>query len=244
MMKQIIKLVKGELQRLQKYNVTLMSLIVALIWVALLYFIDDPAIFGLLLPLVVILDVTMMSIMYTGAVMYYEKSENTMFSILVTPVSHQEIIYSKVIANIIHQTISTSLVIIAFILIKDVSVSFSIFISMILAIGFHTLLGFVFTYTAKDFTSMLTNFMFVMIIFATPSILIFMNVIDVSSFVSYLLLLSPLEQATVMISSSFSNEYDVSFFMSLSLMIIYGYLLYKFYILPKFSTYVQKGSGV
>lgn len=243
-MKQIIKLVKGELQRLQKYNVTLMSFIVALIWVALLYFIDDPAIFGLLLPLVVILDVTMMSIMYTGAVMYYEKSENTMFSILVTPVSHQEIIFSKVIANMIHQTISTSLVIIAFILIKDVSVSFSIFISMILAIGFHTLLGFVFTYTAKDFTSMLTNFMFVMIILATPTILIFMNVFEVSTFLSYLLLISPIEQVTVIISSAFSNTYDLSFFISIFLMVLYSIVLYQVYILPKFSSYVQKGSGV
>jgi fluoroquinolone transport system permease protein len=182
--------------------------------------------------------------MYTGAVMYYEKTENTMFSILVTPVSHQDIIYSKVIANIIHQTISTSLVIIAFILIKEVSLSFSIFFSMILAIGFHTLLGFVFTYTAKDFTSMLTNFMFVMIILATPSILIFMNVFEVSTWVSYLLLLSPIEQVTVMISSAFSNTYNLSFFISIFLMVLYSVVLYHIYILPKFSTYVQKGSGV
>lgn len=243
-MKQIIKLVKGELQRLQKYNVTLMSLIVALIWVALLYFIDDPSIFGLLLPLVVILDVTMMSIMYTGAMMYYEKSENTMYSILITPVSHQDIIFSKVIANIIHQTISTSLVIIAFVLIKDISVSFSIVFSMVLAIGFHTLLGFVFTYTAKDFTSMLTNFMFAMIVLATPSILIFMNVFEVSTFISYLLLISPIEQVTVMISSAFSKTYDISFFLSIVMMLTYSGILYKGYILPKFSIYVQKGSGV
>lgn len=243
-MKQIIKLVKGELQRLQKYNVTLISLIVALIWVALLYFIDDPSIFGLLLPLVVILDVTMMSIMYTGAVMYYEKSENTMYSILITPVSHQDIIFSKVIANIIHQTISTSLVIVAFILIKDISISFSIVFSMILAIGFHTLLGFVFIYTAKDFTSMLTNFMFVMIVLLTPSILIFMNVFEVSTFISYLLLISPIEQVTVMISSAFSKTYDISFFLSIVMMLTYSGILYKGYILPKFSIYVQKGSGV
>lgn len=243
-MKQIIKLVKGELQRLQKYNVTLISLIVALIWVALLYFIDDPSIFGLLLPLVVILDVTMMSIMYTGAVMYYEKSENTMYSILITPVTHQDIIFSKVIANIIHQIISTSLVIVAFVLIRNISVSFTLVFSMILAIGFHTLLGFVFTYTAKDFTSMLTNFMFAMIVLATPSILIFMNVFEVSTFVSYLLLVSPIEQVTVMISSAFSKTYDFSFFLSIVMMLTYSGILYKGYILPKFSIYVQKGSGV
>lgn len=243
-MKKLYKLVLGELQRLQKYNVTLMSLIVAFIWFALLYFIDDSNLFGLLLPLVIILDVTMMSIMYTGAVMYYEKSENTMFSILVTPVTHQEIIFSKVIANIIHQSISTSLVIIAFILMKDVSISFMIIFFMIISIGFHTLLGFVFTYTAKDFTSMLTNFMFIVILFATPSILVYVRAFEVSTFVSYVLLLSPLEQATIMISRAFTNVYDLPFFISIGLMLSYGFLIFKFYVLPQFSMYVQKGSGV
>jgi fluoroquinolone transport system permease protein len=243
-MKTIYKLVLGELQRLQKYNVTLMSLIVTLIWIALLFFIDDANLFQLLLPLVIVFDVTMMSIMYTGAVMYYEKSENTMFSILVTPVSHQDVILSKVIANIVHQTISTSLVIISFIIIKDVSISFTVIISMVLSIGFHTLLGFVFTYTAKDFTSMLTNFMIVMILFATPSILVYVQAFEISTFLSYGLLLSPIEQTTVMISSAFSNNYELSFFISVAFMLSYGFLMYKFYVLPQFSSYVQKGSGV
>jgi fluoroquinolone transport system permease protein len=243
-MRKIFKLVLGELQRLQKYNVTLISLIVALIWVGLLYFIDNPDLFALLLPLVVILDITMMSVMYTGAVMYYEKSENTMFSILVSPVSHQDIIFSKVIANVIHQTISTMLVVIAFVLINNVSFSLSVLLIMVLSIGFHTLLGFVFTYTAKDFTSMLTNFMFVMIVLATPSLLIYVQVFEVSTWLSYVLLLSPIEQATLMISNSFSNDYDFQFFVSIFLMMFYTIVMYKLYVLPKFSTYVQKGSGV
>jgi fluoroquinolone transport system permease protein len=244
MMHNVTKLIKGELQRLQKYNVTLISLIVTLIWVALLYFIDDTEVFLLLLPLVIILDVTMMSIMYTGAVMYFEKSENTMLSILVTPVSHKDIIISKIIANVIHQTISTLLVVLAFVLIKDISVSWIIILLMMLSIGFHTLLGFVFTYTAKDFTTMLTNFMFVMIVFATPSILVYVNVIQANELINYLLLISPIEQATVMISSAFTQTYDVLFFMSIILMVTYFVLMYRWYVLPKFSSYVQKGSGV
>lgn len=243
-MRNVTKLIKGELQRLQKYNVTLISLIVTLIWVALLYFIDDIEVFLLLLPLVIILDVTMMSIMYTGAVMYFEKSENTMLSILVTPVSHKDIIISKIIANIIHQTISTSLVVLAFVLIKDISVSWIIILLMMLSIGFHTLLGFVFTFTAKDFTTMLTNFMFVMIVFMTPTILVYVNVIQANELINYLLLISPIEQATVMISSAFTQTYDVLFFMSIILMVTYFVLMYRWYVLPKFSSYVQKGSGV
>ncbi len=243
-MHNLTKLVKGELQRLQKYNVTLMSLIVTLIWIALLYFIDDTNVFMMLLPLVIMIDVTMMSVMYTGAVMYFEKSENTMLSILVTPVSHQDIILSKIIANVIHQTLSTLLVVIAFVLMKDITVSWLIIVFMMVSIGFHTLLGFIFTYTAKDFTSMLTNFMFVMIVFATPSILVYVNVIQTSDFINYLLLISPIEQATVMISSAFTKTFDIMFFISFILMISYFFIIYTKYVLPKFSSYVQKGSGV
>lgn len=243
-MSNLILLVKGELQRLQKYNVTLMSLIVAVIWSGILFFIDDMLLFQTLLPFVIMLDVTLMSVMYTGAVMYYEKSENTMFSLLVTPVTHASLIVSKVIANVIHQTISTGLVIVVFVFIKGIEVSFLIVLIMMLSIALHTLIGFVFTYTAKDFTSMLTNFMFVMIVVVTPTLLISLNIISSTNWVNYLLLLSPVEQASNMIQGVMSKSYHDRFIISAILSLIYVFVMYRWYVLPKFSNYVQKGSGV
>jgi fluoroquinolone transport system permease protein len=237
-------LIKGELQRLQKYNVTLMSLIVAIIWSGLLFFIEDMVLFQTLLPFVIMLDVTLMSVMYTGAVMYYEKSENTMFSLLVTPVSHASLIFSKVIANVIHQTLSTGLVIILFVFLKDIEVSWFIILIMMLSIALHTLIGFIFTYTAKDFTSMLTNFMFVMIVFVTPTLLLSLHIISSANWLNYVLLLSPVEQASQMIQGVMLSQYHDRFFMSILLSVLYIGILYRWIVLPQFSQYVQKGSGV
>ena len=91
-------LVKGELQRLNKYNMTFISILVAFIWGVMLFFVNAD-ILGTLLPLVIILDATMMSLMYVGSVMYFEKSESTISTLLVTPISNSELLLSKLLAN-------------------------------------------------------------------------------------------------------------------------------------------------
>ena len=64
---------------------------------------------------------------------------------LVTPVSNQEMILSKVIANTIHMFLSSMLIVIVFFIIKDVSVNWLwIIIALILSAGFHAFLGFAF----------------------------------------------------------------------------------------------------
>lgn len=239
------KLIKGELTRLQKYNVTLITLLVALLWGGMLYFINDDGIFMSILPLIVLIDVSVMSLMYTGAVLYFEKSESTMPSLLVTPATDQELILSKIIANVIHQTISTLLVVGAFILIRNIEVNLVMLIPlMMLIIALHTLLGFVLTYHSKGFTGMLTNMMVILIILTVPSVLITLNVINPAPWLSYILLLSPIEQATQIINGVFLETYNLEFFVSVLLMIVYFLSIYIFYVKPTYKSFVQKGSGV
>ena len=67
----LLVLIKGELQRLVKYNVVIVSLVVTLIWFLLLYFLDDVELIVSMLPFIVLVDVTMMSILYIGAMMFF-----------------------------------------------------------------------------------------------------------------------------------------------------------------------------
>lgn len=241
----LLKLVKGELQRLQKYNVTLITLLVTLLWSGMLYFIEDENAFMTLLPLIVLLDVTVMALMYTGAVLFFEKSESTLPSLLVTPASDQELILSKIIANVIHQTISTLLVVLVFIFIRNIDVNLIFLIPLMMAIiALHTLFGFVLTYHSKGFTGMLTNMMILMIILAVPSVLITLNVIDIAPWMHYALLISPIEQASQMIQGIFLETYNTEFFVSLALSILYFLTIYSFYVKPTYKDFVQKGSGV
>ena len=106
-------LVKGELDRLNKYGVFSISILVAFIWGAVLFVVSDN-ILALFLPMVLFLDATMMSIMYIGAEMHFEKTESTISTMLVTPVTNAQMVASKVIANTIHNLTSSLLIIGAF----------------------------------------------------------------------------------------------------------------------------------
>ena len=106
-------LVKGELSRLNKYGVFSISILVAVIWAVVLFLLDE-GILGTILPFVLLLDATMMSVMYIGAEMHFEKTESTISTMLVTPVTNGEMVLSKVLGNTIHNLASSLLIIIVF----------------------------------------------------------------------------------------------------------------------------------
>ena len=92
-------LFSGELQRMRKYNILTAGILVALLWVGVLFFtkIDD---ITSMVPLVVFIDSTAMSMVLIGATMFYEKQEGTIRTILVSPISKTEYILAKTFANI------------------------------------------------------------------------------------------------------------------------------------------------
>ncbi len=241
----LVLLIKGELMRMNKYNVTTVSVVVAILWFLLLYFIDDVDVLASLLPFVIVIDATMMAAIYVGAVMFFEKSESTISTLLVTPISNRELILSKVIANTIHSVLSTMLIIIAFVLAKDVGVSWvMITLALILAVSFHSVLGFIFSYHSKDFTSMLMNVMLYALIFALPSALRLFNVMFKGEIWKYVLLINPTQASIEMIMVGFKETASYPFFISLSFLVFGGYALYRFYVLPKFKGYAVRQSGV
>lgn len=239
------KLVIGELKRLQKYNVTLISLLIVIMWSVLLYFIEDASLFQMVLPLLIVIDITVMALLYAGAILFFEKSESTLFAMLVTPVSHQSLILSKVVANIIHQLIATSLVVLVFSLMKSISIPWlQLLIVMAISTGLHTLLGFFFTFTSKDFTSMLTNVMIVVIVLTIPTILAYVDVFIMPDWLSYVLLINPFEAVFYLVQSIFLDDYTIKSFIAVTIMIIWFYVLLTWYVKPNFKRFIQKGSGV
>ena len=241
----LLKLVKGELFRLNKYNVILVSLLVVIVWSIMLYLIEDPVIFSSLISIIILLDVTMMTVLYTGSVLNFEKTESTMPSLMVTPASEKQLIFSKVISSMIHQTTSTLLVVIAFMLIRGIEINLFILTPIILInVATFTLYGFVFAFLSKDFTSLLANLSTVYILLMLPSLLIYFGVFQSTEMINLILLLSPMEQALVLINSVVNSDYSIYFILSLSMMLIYFLLTYNLIVKKQFNKYVQKGSGV
>ena len=244
LMKRFSVLLQGELLRYNKYNVTTISLLVALIWGVALYFLDI-SLLQTFLPFLLVIDAAMMSVLFVGAVMYFEKSEATSFTLLVTPATLNELIWSKVIANTIHMTLSSLLIALAFFLIKDVSFNWLLLIvALLISTTFHGLLGFVFSYTAKTFTTMLMQVMIYSFIISIPAFLYFFQIIPESF--AWLIRLSPTQSATELIAMAFKPEfsltYDYGF--ALAYLIGLGFVIYHFVIYPHYADYASKETGV
>ncbi len=241
----LLTLIGGELNRFNKYNVTTISFVVAIVWGALLFFINDSGLLSQFLPFVIVIDATMMSIIFIGAIMFFEKTESTFSTMLVTPVSHRDLILSKAIANTIHLMFSSFLIILAFYFIRDVEVNWLLtFLALFVAIFFHSLLGFVFSFHSKDFTSMLMGVITYVLLFSLPSILNFFDVVFKGEIWEYILLIFPTQASIKLIEVGFGAEITLKFYLSLAFLITIGILGYFLYILPKFKEYAVKQSGV
>jgi fluoroquinolone transport system permease protein len=237
-------LVKGELSRLNKYNVTSISILVAIIWGIVLYFVDFEA-FSALLPFILMIDATMMSVMYIGSVMFFEKSESTISTMLVTPSTSSELVLSKVIANTIHNMFSSALIIIVFYFVKDVNLNwFLIFLGIFSATAFHTIAGLYLAYFQKNFTGMLVNIMILAFGLMIPTALYEFGILS-ANFWEYVFLINPIQAAQEIIAGGFSGyEFSWIYYFSLAYMLVGGVLVYRFLVLPKFHDYAIKQSGV
>ena len=241
----LVHLTLGELKRLNKYHVTTVSIGLAFIWFLLLFFIDDQDILAQMLPLVIIVDTTMMSMIYVGAVMFFEKTEKTISTMLVSPVKKSDIVLSKVIANTIFQTLSTLLLVMVFYVVKGIDISIVLIImAMVISVVFHTLLGFVFSYHSKDFTSMLVNVMMYAFLISFPAFFYQFELIFKGDFFKYFLVLSPTQSSFNVISLGFLKSLNLEIYLSLFLLIIGSVFLYLFYVLPKYKDYAVRESGV
>lgn len=238
-------IIKGELLRLNKYRVTTVSLLVAFVWGLVLYFIDDVDILSQMLPMIIQIDATMMSVIFIGSMLFFEKSEQTISTLLVTPTSTDEQIMAKVIANTIHMLFSSLLIVIVFYFVKGVTVSFLWLIpSLTLAIFYHSLLGYVFSYHSKDFTSMLLGVMMFVIFLSIPSILHQFDIAFKGEVWRYVLLITPAQASAEIIALGFGASFTLSSALSFLALILTGILGYLFYIKPAYKAYAVKQGGL
>ena len=198
-----------------------------------------------MLPFVIIIDATMMSVIFIGSVMFFEKTESTFSTMLVTPVTNAELILSKAIANTLHSMFSSTLVILAFFIVKQVDVVWYIIIpGLALSIFMHSLLGFVFSFHSKDFTTLLVNVMIYSFVITIPVVLHYFDLILKADIWDTLLLIVPTQAAIELIVAGFGTALDYKFVVSIVVLLLYAILGYYLYVKPKFKEYAVKQSGV
>lgn len=231
-----------------------MSILVAFIWGIVLFLIGDSVLVNIL-PFVLLLDATIMSLMYIGAEMYFEKSESTISTMLVTPVTNNELVLSKAFANTIHNLISSLLIVFVFYMANELNYINGLGLHLLLLlVGItvttmsFTIFGLVLSYYQKDFTDMLVDMFIIVIVLMIPSILLMFGIIS-GEFWENVLLINPLQAAQEIIKIGIhpdSSTVTISYKYVISLIYILfsGIAVYKFLAIPKFQDYAIKQSGV
>lgn len=245
MTNKFIHLLIGEFTRLKKYNVILVNLLVTAIWLLALYFIEDNNLFNSMLPFILMIDTTMMASLFIGATMFFEKSEQTIATLLVTPSSHHMHIWAKVVANTVHMLFGSILIVLIFYFVRQVEINFFyLLVALLLTTIFHSILGFVFSYLSKEFTSMLMVMMAYSLLFMIPTILYNFNIIFVGDVYKYILILSPSQAALYLLESAVNGVFKLESVLAIAALVLYSVLLYVLVVAPKYKSYTIKQSGV
>ena len=108
----------------------------------------------------------------------------------------------------------------------------------------HSLLGFIFSFHSKDFTSLLVNVMIYSFVITVPVALHYFDLILKAEIWDTILLFIPTQASIKLIEVGFGATIDYKFYISLVLLIVYAFLGYFLYVKPKFKSYAVKQSGV
>ncbi len=235
-------LVKGELDRLNKYNLFKANFVVLLFWVVTALFLEGEVLLAFL-PVIFLMDSVMMTVLLVGATLFYEKKEHTINSIMISPVSEDEYLLTKILVNIINSLITVAFISAAVYLIKGVTYNYLLLIpAVILVTIVHTLIGIRFSYSAKDFTSLLVNFIVYTFLFLMPSVFAALGLI--SAEIARFLIILPPEASRMLISTGFQDVELWKILFGYGYLILLAVLLYRFAVKPGFNEYLMKETGV
>lgn len=200
-MNSIFQLIKGEVIRLFKYKIIFFGMLVSLIWLLIIAFQTKEQAQSLI-PILIVTDSGMMAIVLCGASFYFEKQENTVKSLLVSPVSLLQILLSKIISAIVSALVSLIIVVGFAVIFHGIEVQlFKLFVYMLAIVISHTAIGYIIILKNKDFLSMLVVFSGIILLFYVPTLLMSLEILTPDY--EYLALLSPSYSGEYLVKSSF-----------------------------------------
>lgn len=236
-------LLKSEFIRLYKYKIIPISFGISLLWMALLYVLGPEGALQFV-GLFIALDASVMSILMLGASLFFEREENTLKPLLVTPVSVETIIMVKVISGIYVALQSAVLVSLFVDVAMGLSVNYGALIGLVSLIAItHAMIGFVMSMRSPDFTSLLVAIILYSFIFALPPLLITLELIP--GWLETILWISPIHDALMYMNIVFDLDQalaltDWPFLISLVYLLGLSSILYLKFIRPNYANAAVK----
>lgn len=238
-MKKLMILFKGEMIKLIKYKVLLVSILVSFIWAVILFFSSGQEVASLM-PLLLMVDASMMTIIYLCASLYLEKQEGSIKSLLVSPVSLKSVIIAKVLSSISMSIISGLFLGLISYFYHGVSVNFFLMLIYLAVIVFsHTAIGFVLFLNARDFSQMLGFYIFYALLAFIPTILSFAGVIPQN--LDFIFIISPSYASQILIGNVLLVQDLLLTILAVVYLLILGGVLYGLYIYKNLKKNLVKG---
>jgi fluoroquinolone transport system permease protein len=238
-MKNIIRLLNGEIKRLLKYKILFVSLFVSVIWVLIIAFSEKEEILGFI-PVMIGADAGMMSIIYLAASFYLEKQEGTLKSLFVLPVRGEMVLIAKIIASALMALLSALFVVITMIFVHKYEINIALLFIYILIIVFnHTAIGYLITLNCRDFGQMIGMYAAYAIVLYLPTILFSLGIIPEKY--NPLLMLSPSHSAQVLLNSVFFEAETWEILIAIPYQLLLGGFLYTTYVNKKFKAFAIEG---
>lgn len=229
-------LIKGEFQRLIKYKIFQVGFAVSMLWILMLFLIGKEAA-KTFVPIFIFMDISMMTVLLIGASLFYERQENTLKTLLITPVKLSHVIFSKMLSAIYIAFQSTVMIALVayFIFAVDIRLFYLFLFSIFISCA-HAMIGFLFAVWLKDFTSLLAAIMLYMVLFAFPSIFYAFDILG--DIWEIILIFSPTHASLLLIDFTFDVEVRVILIViSVLYLSVISYFLGRYLVFPK---YVEK----
>jgi len=193
-MRELMALYSGEVLRMRRYNIAAASVVVVVLWVAVLHFAGAGNI-DLVFPLIMFADATLMSFLLIGVIMLFEKQEGATKSMLVLPISKAGYLGAKIAATITSSLLTLTLLLIYGYAFRDLSINVpGIYGAVILSAFAFCLVGLIITYRVRDFTQMLMSMFVFVLAFALPTLLEALHVLK-GEWITRLQYLNPTKSA-------------------------------------------------
>lgn len=240
-MNNFLVLLTGEVQRLIKYNIFTANILVSFIWIGVLHFAKVQDVTDIL-PLLIFLDVTSMSILLIGVTMFFEKQEGTIKTLLVSPINKNDYVISKTFGNIASNVVALLIIYVYAVIFREVNVNIVALLGAVALVSFlHSLIGFLITYGAKDFTGVLMGMMKYAFILMIPVLLDEIGLIT-NELLRNLIYIVPTKAAMILMQSSAGGIESWEILISLTYLIVLSGIMY-FLVYKKFDEFAVKESG-
>ena len=237
-MKNLGKLISGEVDRANKYHILTIGLIVSLIWCIIIAAIPFKDVTRLV-PLLVLVDSAVMSAILISASLFFERSEGTLTTISVTPSSVLEILLSKIVMSIIVSLLSTAIILVSVLVFHKTLINLMLVPYVILVSALNSIIGILISLHSRDFNSMLINFSVFVIILDLPAVLASIGVLP--NWLELFFIILPSQASQILISSTIAVTDLYQVLIALGVVILWTILLLIFAVYPKFKQYIVKG---